>query len=456
MTENKSPLFLYIIILAQFAAPFMFSGVGVTLPSIGHDFSANAVSLGLIETIYLGSSAAFLLPMGKLGDMFDKKLIFKLGLGLFAFTTLLIGFVPSITWMIVVRFIQGIASAMFASTSMAIITEVVSPQKRGKAFGMSIGAIYAGLASGPFISGIITQSLSWHWVYWISFIPLAIATLLSVTTISSEFKASDERFDYFGSGLIVASLMLLIFGGASLSSGSIGYLSLAGGVLVAILFVKVQLNSRYPLVDIRDLIYNVKLREPLLIQMLVYSSAFGTTFLFSLYLQVLRGYDAELAGRILIVGSVIMACCAPIAGRLSDKYSPRVFATVGTASIALSSILATQINDSTSLTYIICILLLQGIGFALFSSPNMTIIMSSADKSKTGVVSALSAKTRSLGMVTSMLVTTVITSVIIGDGELQHHKAAFLSVMSYTFTVFTLFAGSAVALGCYSLVKSKR
>ncbi len=338
----------------------MFSGVGVTLPSIGHDFSADAVSLGLIETIYLGSSAAFLLPMGKLGDMFDKKLMFKLGLGLFAFTTLLIGFVPNITWMLIVRFFQGIASAMFASTSMAIITEVVPPQRRGKAFGMSIGAIYAGIASGPFIAGIITEALSWHWVYWISFIPMAAATLLSFASINSELKTSAEKFDYLGSVLIVASLMMVILGGASLNQGSMGYTLIGIGVLVALLFVKVELSSPCPLLDIRDLIYNVKLRESLLIQMLIYSSAFGATFLFSLYLQVLRGYDAEIAGRILIVGSVVMACCAPIAGRLSDKYSPRAFATVGTASIALSCILATQISNNTSLAYIITILLLQG------------------------------------------------------------------------------------------------
>ncbi|MCL9779968.1 MFS transporter [Vibrio sp. S4M6] len=459
MNDNKSPLFLYIIILSQFAAPFMFSGVGVTLPSIGHDFNADAVSLGLIETIYLGSSAAFLLPMGKLGDMFDKKLLFKLGLGFFALCTLLIGFVPSITWMLVVRFFQGIASAAFAATSMAIITEVVPPQNRGKAFGMSIGAIYAGLASGPFISGIITQALSWHWVYWISFIPLAIATFFSSTSIHSEAvsKTSSKKaiFDYLGSVLIVVSLMLLIFGGALLSRSHVGYWLIAAGIVVAAGFVKLERHSANPLIDIRALIYNVKLRESLLIQMLIYSSAFGTTFLFSLYLQILRGYDAEIAGRILIVGSVVMACLAPFAGRLSDKYSPRVFATVGTGSILISVLLATQISNTSSLTYIIAILLFQGVGFALFSSPNMTIIMSSVDKSKTSVASAIAAKTRSLGMVMSMLVTTVVTSIMIGDGELKYHKAAFLHVMTLSFTVFAVFAGASVLLGGYSLLKRK-
>ncbi|MGF1742345.1 MFS transporter [Vibrio profundum] len=451
--KNTSPLFIYIIVLSQFVVPFMFSGVGVTLPSIGHDFSASGVSLGLIETIYLGASAAFLLPMGKLGDSGDKKTIFKYGQLIFALTTLALGFMPTIEAVIAVRFVQGVASAMLAATGMAIITDVVPAQFRGKAFGFSIGAIYAGIATGPLISGVITHYLSWHWVYWISFIPLSIACALSFSALPSQWKKIEQPFDFVGSSIVIISLMSLIFGGAWLSKSQWGYALLLSGLVFAVIFVFSQLRSRYPLVDVRELIYNVKLSESLVIQMLLYASAFGTTFLFSLYLQVIRGYDPEIAGRILVIGSILMACVAPIAGRLSDRCSPRILTTIGSLSVFTSTLLSIYISAETSLTYLITILLLQGLGFALFSSPNMSVIMGSVDKSRTSVASALAAKTRSLGMVVSMLVTTIFLALIIGDGELSQHKPGFLTAMSHSFIVFSSLAGFSAAIGVYLLSK---
>ncbi|WP_108650824.1 MFS transporter [Dongshaea marina] len=436
--SSKNPLFLYVIVLSQFVVPFMFSGVGVTLPSMGHELGASAVSLGLVETIYLGAGAAFLLPMGKLGDVSDKKTLFKIGLCLFTLSTLVIGFLPGIGFIIATRFVQGIAGAMLSATSMAIITDIVPAHRRGQAFGLSIGVVYAGLAIGPLIAGYITQHLSWHWVYWISFVPLAIATVLSLLMLKSRWQAPREPIHILGSVLIVAALMLLIFGGALLSKTHWSYTLLIVGALMLILFVLTELRVRHPLLQFREVIHNSPLSEALVIQLLLYASAFGTTFMFSLYLQTLRGYDAETAGQILIVGSVLMACVAPLSGRFADKYSPRKLSGFGVLSVMVSTILATQIDSATSLSYIVLILLLQGLGFSLFSSPNMAIIMGSVSRSQTSVASALAAKMRSLGMVSSMLIITILLSLLVGSGQLKFHQQAYLSVMTHAFTIFSV------------------
>ena len=189
-----------------------------------------------------------------------------------------------------------------------------------------------------------------------------------------------------------------------------------------------------------------------MVQFLIYCGIIGTTFLLSLYLQFIRGNTPETAGHILVLGPVVMAILAPLAGRVADRISPRRISVLGAASILCSVTLATLINERTGVGLIIAIMVFQGLGFALFSAPNMALIMNSVGPAERGLASALSAVMRSLGMVIGMFIVTAFLSMRLGDVAIDDRPADFLSAMRWSFVIFAVLA----ALGVVQAVRSRR
>ncbi len=441
MQSEKSRLSLiYVLALSQFAGTFMYSGVGITLPAMGQELQASAVQLGLIEIIYLGAASAFLLPIGQFADLTDRARLFKIGLALYALSTLVLGIISSVPVFIALRFVQGFAGALMAATNMAILTETVPSEKLGKAIGMNIGAVYLGLSAGPFIAGWITSQLGWRWVFYISFIPLMASVLLVQVILKTKWKRPTLPVDWLGTIMISSSVFLLIAGSAVIGKSGIGYGLLGAGVLGSILFFVVEKQLSHPLVDIESIKENSTLSVSLVIQLLMYLGAFAISFLFSIYLQVIKGMTPQDAGKVLMISPVVMAIFSPICGRLADKYSPKILTSLGLGCSLISTLAATGVDADTGLVYIMGILVFQGFGFAMFSSPNMAIIMKSVQPIQYGLASALSAIMRSLGMVVSLLVVTVFMSLFIGKHMIDSNPSEFLNVMSYSFVIFSISA----------------
>lgn len=442
------PITAYVLMLAQFSAPFMVSGVGVTLPALGRDLQVSGVSLGLIETIYLGAASAFLLPVGHIADSYDKNLIFKSGLFIYAFSTLLIGFLHTVPSIVMLRFVQGVAAALVMATNVAILTSVVPKKKLGRAMGLNVGAVYVGLSAGPFVAGWITTHFGWRWVFYLTFIPMICSFMLIHFNLKVSWKKPSVSFDWIGTIMIVTSIFLLIFGSATLGESFVGYLLCFLGFTGIAVFFIVESKVKRPMLKLGEIKANHTFSIALLLQLLMYAGAFGLTFLFSLYLQTVKGMTPLEAGRILIVSPVVMAVFAPIFGRLADQFSARKIATLGLGISLISILLAVAIRGDSSIFYIVCVLMLQGLGFAIFSSPNMAIIMNSVQPRQYGLASALSAKLRSLGMVISLMIVTVFISVFIGRHMLDTRSTEFLLVMRYSFIVFAIsaFLGTLLSL----------
>lgn len=452
-TQSKISSLVYVIALTQFAMPFMFSGVGITLPVMGVDLHASAVALGLIETGYLGAVTAFLLPVGRLADATDKKTLFKVGLLGYGLLTLAIGFAINPAMIITLRIIQGIFGAMVMATGMALITEVVAKENLGKAMGLSIGAIYAGLAAGPYIGGIITSSLGWRWVYFLTAVVLILSFLLTQALMKSQWKRPQMKFDWLGSLSVIIIIICLIAGSSILDESYWGGILLIIGVINIPLFFWLEKRVQQPLLRFERLRSNEVLSNALLSQLLMYSGSFGMTFLYSLYLQEVKVLSPHDAGQLLVIGPILMAITAPLFGRLADRVPPTNITLAGITSTALSLVMATQVNADTSLTYIIVTIVLQGLGFAMFSSPNMTMIMSSVTAEHYSMASALASKTRYLGMVISMVIITILMSSLIGSGTIRGSLDNYLSVMQYSFVAFSVLSVIGIILMVKLIVK---
>ena len=341
MSQEK-PRFLLIVFIAlsQFSSAFMHAIMGVTLPAMGQELAASGVELALTESIFLATTAALLLPIGRFADATDKNTLFKGGLIGLAVLTFAIGLQPSITTVIGARFLQGVAAAFLTATSMAIVADLAPRNQMGRMLGLAIGATYFGLASGPFFSGLITTHLGWRWVFFLAAVPPMLAYLLSRSTLTSRWRPPTTTINLWNSLTLAASIMVFVAGAAMLKRMGIGISLTALGIVIGVVFLFLERRAANPLLKIDEVIANHSLSNALSVQFLIYCGTVGTTFLLSVYLQLVRGHSPEAAGHLLVIGPVVMAIFAPLAGRVSDRISPRLITALGAALILCSVALA--------------------------------------------------------------------------------------------------------------------
>lgn len=436
---------VWAIIASQLGGPFMFGGVAVALPHLGRELTASATSLGLVESLFLAGSAALLLPMGRLADAGDKRSLFKLGLLSFGLTTLAIALTSWMPLLLALRFLQGVTSSLVAATGPALLAELVPPERRGRAYGLSIGSVYIGLMVGPVVAGFLVEHLGWRAVFGVGAGVIFSGLLLVHALMRSSWRTPARGSVHGGSAaLVTAAVLLVVLGSASLREGALGAGGLVVGALLLVAFVGLQRRIERPLLDVGALLKNAVLRNALLAQLFVYLNAIAATFTLSLYLQVTLGHPATTAGRVLAVGSLVMAIVAPAAGALSDRTRPGAVSLFGVASVLASSLLAAVMGGGLTVPSVVGVLALQGLGYGLFSSPNMALIMGSVPPAETSMASALAASARSFGMVAGMLVIAVLISLRFGDGLVEEHPEELASLVVTTF--WCLVGSTSVAL----------
>ncbi|HAS89304.1 MAG TPA: MFS transporter [Desulfovibrio sp.] len=454
MDEAKKKAVIFTVAVTQFTMPFMFSAVGITLPVMGREFGASGLDLSLVESVYIGSVAAFLLPWGRLADMHGRQPMFRLGVLLFLIFTLLIGFARNIETIIVLRLLQGMVGAMGVATNMALLTNSVPSKERGKAMGWAVAAVYIGLSAGPYVGGLVTSHLGWRSLYFLGMIPLGISYYVAKRNLNGKFHPSDEKFDLPGSIVIALSVAALVFGGTSLSAGWFGPVALVAGLFGIVLFIYMQDKTEFPLVELTLFKERRDFFDAALVQFINYAGTFGIVFLFSLYMQSVKGFSPHDAGLVLVVQPLVQAVLSPFCGRLADKFSPRILALLGLIACTAGTIMGAMVAADTSLTYLYTMFVVLGIGFAFFASPNMIILMGSVPPSRYGFASAISGGLRTIGMVASMVIITIFISTIMGKAPVSAESAAdYLNVMRFSLSALSALCGIAVLISFRSAVK---
>ncbi|MCK4699159.1 MAG: MFS transporter [Bacteroidales bacterium] len=430
---------LFVATFAAFLTPFMGSALNVALPSIGKDFNADAISINWIASAYILATAIFLLPFGRIGDIAGRKKIFTYGILLFTFSSLLCGLSPNTGLLITFRVLQGISSAMIFGTSVAILTSVFPPGERGKALGINVASVYAGLSAGPTLGGLLTQYFTWRSIFFVM-VPLGLITLwITVSRLKGEWSdAKGEKFDIPGMILYGLGLSSIMYGFSEFP-GWTGYVFILSGLLIIAAFGWYELHTEQPLFEIRLLSRSRVFAFSNLAALIHYSATFGIGFMLSLYLQYIKDFEPREAGFILVVQPVIMAVFSPLTGRLSDKIQPRIFASVGMIFSSIGLFMLSFINNNTSLITLLLILVLLGIGYALFSSPNINAIMSSVERKYYGIASGTVGTMRMVGQMLSMGVALMLFSLFLGKVEIRpEYFGDFMRAMKVSFIIFTV------------------
>jgi len=429
---------LVISAIGAFLTPFLLSSVNIALPAIARDLRMNTMVMSWIPSSFLLSAAVFLLPAGKLADIFGRKQIFLLGIIIFTLATLVAGMSVNAVMLILSRIGQGIGSTMVAATGTAMITSVFPAGKRGRALGLNVSGVYIGLSAGPFIGGFLTEHLGWRSIFWAG-IPVGLLVIFLVLVyLKSEWKSDlPAAFDWTGSLFYAVSLVLIMTGLPKLKEGW-EIAAVAAGMFLGILFLFYEKTARSPLIETSLLFRNRTFAFSNLAALINYSATSAIVFLLSLYLQYIKHLGPRESGLIILTQPVLMALLSPLTGRLSDHIEPRIVASAGMALCTTGLFILAGLKAATSVEWLLFALVVLGIGFALFSSPNTNAIMGSVSREYLGVASAMVGTMRLIGQMMSMGIAMLVLSVFIGKNPINpSNQEAFLHASRVLFLSFS-------------------
>jgi len=451
--QRKWPIVLLATTISSFTTPFMGSSVNVALPAIGRDFSMDALSLSWVASSFLLAAAIMLVPLGRLADLFGRRIFFLSGSLIFSLSSLLSIWPETESLFIALRVVQGIGAAMVFSTGTALLVSAYPAGERGKMLGINIAAVYTGLTAGPFIGGLLTQHLGWQAIFIVN-AALGLAAAVLAVRLEKEAPpaAAGESFDLGGSFLYATALFALMYGFSRLPSLS-GAVLIAGGGVCFIVFIRGQLKKRSGLINLHLFMGNRVFAFSNLAALIHYCATFAITFLLSLYLQHVKGLLPSQAGFVLVIEPLLQAVFSPLAGRLSDRYEPRIISSIGMSITVVGLAGLIFIASDTPLYGIVCCLALLGIGFALFSSPNVNAVMSSVEDRFYGLASATQATMRMVGQMLSMGIAMLVFAWIIGNHGIDHENGALLMVSAKS--IFAILAAICTAGVFASLARGR-
>lgn len=428
-TANKWVV-LAIVAIGVFMATLDSSIVNISLPSIATFYKvplSGAVEWVIIA--YLVVSAGLLLTAGRLADMIGRKQVWAIGLAIFTIGSALCGLAPSLGWLIFDRALQGVGGALAMAISPSMLASAFGPQERGRALGLNAVVVALGVSSGPTLGGLITENLSWRWIFLVN-VPIGIIGIAATLRFLTEkMRRGQGKFDPWGAVLLavgLASLTLALSFGQEWGWSSwsvIGLLVLA--VVTLVTLVQVERRVSNPIINLslfkrRNFVSaNVSL-------VTCFIGLFAVSFMLPFYLEQLRGFSVEKSGLLLTPLPLTIAVIAPFSGSLADKIGSRWLAAAGLTIAAIGLVLISQINAQSSIWDIVWRLIVAGFGQALFQSPNNSALMGAAPKAQQGSAAGLLATGRVVGQSLSVaLAGAIFTSMgsAAAGRAIQHQRA---------------------------------
>jgi EmrB/QacA subfamily drug resistance transporter len=361
-----------------------------------------------------------LINVGRIGDLRGRKRFYTFGFIIFTIGSVLCAVSITDLELVFFRAVQGAGAALIAANSTAIVTDSFPGTERGKALGINTMAVYTGLAAGPIIGGVLVQNYGWRSIFYVN-VPIGIL-VVTLTTLKLRERQTDRMsggFDLAGAitlSVALASLLVVLTLGSSYgwtSAPVLALLVLSGAMFLVFLRVESKL-ARYPTLDLSMFTKNRLFAAANATALLSYIAFIGVAFMISTYLQRILGLDPETAGFYLIAESAAMAIVSPFSGWLSDRFGSRLLSTSGMFLVTVGLYFLSQLNTASSAFDVIWRLLIVGLGFGIFSSPNTSAVMGSVKQVKLGVASGTLATMRFMGQsiglaLLGMIMATVLT-----------------------------------------------
>jgi EmrB/QacA subfamily drug resistance transporter len=418
MTDRNRWLALYVLCTGMLMIVLDVTVVNVALPSIQDDLGFSSSNLAWVVNAYLISFGGLLLLAGRFGDLIGRRTVFMAGLILFVVASLLCGLSQSQGMLVAARFVQGVAGAMTSAVVLGmIVTMFPEPREQAKAIGVYGFVASAGGSIGLLVGGVLTQSISWHWIFFVN-VPIGIATGVLAWRLLERDEGLGLRAgaDIPGALLITSSLMLAVYtivspaaedgwgSGEALGLAALSIVLLAG-------FVFRESRAANPLIPLR-IFRSRNVSGANVLQALTVAGMFGMFFLGSLYLQRVLGYDALQIGLAFLPCTLVMGFMSlRLTEPLISRFGARNLLPPGLALIAVGlALFALAPVDGNYLRHVLPVTLLLGIGVGSSFPALMTLAMSGATREDAGLASGLINTTAQVGGALGLAVLATVSS----------------------------------------------
>lgn len=394
--NRKDTLIIFSVALATFMARLDSYIVNVSLPTMAQYFNCSLSDISRVTFVYILAAASTLLLFGKMADRIGLRRLFLWGYLVFTGGSLMCGLSPGIDMLTFSRFVQGIGSSMTAAASLAIISRYIPREKTGRAFGVFTSASALGITLGAPLGGLITDFISWHWIFLIN-VPIGIAAIVLAGRAllddgRHERPAAAGKFDLPGAVLIPVSISLLLFAmnkGQEHGWTSIGIVSaFIFSALCAAAFILREKRSASPLIDLA-LLKKPRIYFPLIANFIFYMTIAAHNFLIPFYLDLVKHMTAFHIGMFLMIYSVMFVIVPLFAGRISDKTSPVAVSVIAMAVTAFSFFFFSSTLQLGGLLFVVVFFIVRAIGNGIFVPPNNMLIMQAAPEKSEGAVSGI-------------------------------------------------------------------
>ena len=370
--------------------------VGVALPSIREDLDFSETSLAWIVNAYLLTFGGFLLLGGRLGDLFGHRRLFLLGIALFTSASLACGLSTSQGMLIAARAVQGLGAAVVSAVALSLMmTLFVEPADRAKAMGVFGFVASGGGSIGVLLGGVLTDVLSWHWIFLVN---VPVGVLVCVLTVklvpAARVLVADRRLDVAGAVTVTAALMLAVYAIVNgnqqgwTSARTLGVLA-AAAVLLAV-FLAIEGRARLPLMPL-GLFRLRNLAVANVVGILWAAAMFAWFFLSALYLQLVLGYSPLQVGLAFLPGNLIMgALSVGLSAKLVMRFGIRRPLAVGLGLAGIGLLLFARAPvDGTFVVDVLPSMILLGFGAGMAFNPVLLAAMSDVEQSEAGLASGV-------------------------------------------------------------------
>jgi len=336
-----------------------------------------------------------------LGDLFGRRRFYASGFLIFVLSSALCGIAQTAAQIILFRGLQAIGGAMISANGRAIASVAFPASQRGKAMGFASMAFHVGFLTGPTLGGFLIDTIGWRWIFFIN-LPIGIwgAYLALRLLEESKEEVKGVSVDFPGAILLMLTCSLFIF--AMNEMPHVGWRDpLVSGTLILsalalALFVFVELRSAMPILSFS--LFRIRLFTASMFSLFfITSTQSAISFLMPFYLQDVLRFSPTQMGWIIIANSAVIVLVAPIAGWLSDRMGSRLLCTIGSAIIVIGQFFIASLPIDASIWRIIAPLLLIGLGWAIFNSPNQSAILGSVPRDEVGTASGMNTTTARTG-----------------------------------------------------------
>lgn len=395
------------------------SVVNVSLPDMADDLGASFTALQWVFDVYAIALAALLLGAGALADRLGHRDVYVGGLLLFALSSLCSGLAPGTTELIVARGFQGVGAAAMFATTIALINSSYVGRERGIAFGVWGAVNGAAAAGGPIVGGLLTQSLSWRWIFFINLPVSAAALALTLVVLPRATGRGGARIDLPGIAAFTVSAAALTYALTRASAvgwtaaSTLGLLGLAA--LAALTFVVIQLRTANPIIDL-GLLRRPAFSGTMVAALLLSIAAFGAAPFLSLWLQSVNGMSPIGAGLALVPLSLAALITALALGRVLHRVSPRPPIAIGLALVGTGALLQAHLGAGSGWAALVPGLFVAGIGVGLVSPTLASAALGSVPLERSGMAAGAVNTMRQLGFALGIAVLGAIAQARIAAG----------------------------------------